>query len=217
VRDFDSDLGINIRPISEQIPMDWLRLIRIVLQELEEASEEKSCIIATAVLLEVLNSKRVKGAYPLVVKYKILNPQFTKRLKKEGFPQAPEQIARWQADGCAMVAITNVTAARNDWPGHLVAVIPNGLNGRDAICDLTITQANVPPWKIILRPICMGVRSSFLEGSEDFGLTMNDCQIIYRAFPDNRSFRETPLWKNKLGRHSIVKRVLERLNEGHAS
>lgn len=190
--------------------MDWQKLVFTTVEELDRVSEAKSCIMATVVLLDVLRAKGFRDAYPLTVKYKVLNPKATERLKNESFPQTPEQKAQWNADGCAIVATTDKNSA-TDWAGHLIVVIPKGLNGRDAVCDLAITQANIPAWNILLGSVLMGVRDSFINGTEDFGLIMNGCRVIYRAFPDDQSFRQTPLWKNSLKREAIVKRILKRL------
>lgn len=191
--------------------MDWQKLVYTTLEELDRVSESKSCIMATAVLLDVLKARGIRDAYPLTVKYKVLNPKFTERLNSEPFPQTPEEIAKWQNDGCAIVAITNEINSDTHWAGHLIAVIPKSLKGKDAICDLTISQANVPEWNITLGSVVVGVRDSFKDGIEDFGVTMNGCQVIYRAFPGNQTFRQTPLWKQSLKREALVKRILKRL------
>jgi hypothetical protein len=194
-----------------KIQMDWQKLVFTIVEELDRVSEAKSCIMATVVLLDVLRAKDIRDAYPLTVKYKVLNPKATERLKNESFPQTPEQMAQWNADGCAIIAITDDKDSATHWAGHLIVVIPKGLNGRDAVCDLAITQANVPAWNILLGSVLMGVRDSFIKGTEDFGLIMNGCRVIYKAFPEDQSFRQTALWKHRLKREAIVKRTLKRL------
>jgi hypothetical protein len=191
--------------------MNWQQLIHAVLDELHRASEERSCIMAAAVLLDVLRARGVNDAYPLTVKPRILNPRFTERLNDEPFPQTTEQLAQWDADDCHIVVIGHGKGSETEWPAHLVVVIPNALNGRDALCDLTITQANVPDWGIVLGAVLVGVRESLVDGSEDFGVTVNGSRIVYRAFPENQSFKRTPIWTRKLRRNAIVKRVLGRL------
>jgi hypothetical protein len=42
---------------------------------------------------------------------------------------------------------------------------------------------------------------------------MNGCQIVYKAFPENHSFKEAPVWKGKLKRDLIVKQELKRLQK----
>ncbi len=191
--------------------MDLQELIFTVQDELHRASEEHSCIMAAAVMLDVLRAKGIESAYALTVKPRVLNPKFAERLNQEPFPQTTEQSAQWEADGCYMVAIGHGEGSPNEWPAHLVVVIPNALKGRDAVCDLTITQASVPRWNIQLAPILVGVRESFLDGSEGFALTINGCRVIYRAFPEDDSFKRTPIWTKRLKREAIAKRVLRRL------
>lgn len=191
--------------------MDLQKLIFTVLDELHRASEERSCIMAAAVLLDVLRARGVKDAHPLTVKSRILNPKFAERLNNESFPRTPEQIAQWETAGCFMVAIGHGEGSDDQWPAHLVVVIPNAIKGRDAVCDLTITQANVPSENIELQPILVGVQESFVSGSEDFGVTINGCRIIYRAFPEDESFKQTPIWNKRLKRENIVKRVIKQL------
>ncbi len=61
--------------------MDWQKLVFTIVEELDRISEAKSCIMATVVLLDVLRFKGIRDAYPLTVKYKVLNPKATERLK----------------------------------------------------------------------------------------------------------------------------------------
>jgi len=190
--------------------MDWQQLVSVILDELSRASEEHSCIMAATVLLDVLRDKGIKHAYPLTVKARLFNPRLTERLNKEPSP-TPNLMAHLGADGCHMVAIGHGEGSSGQWSAHLVVVIPNGLRGKDAICDLTITQANVPGWGIHLRPILQAVRDPFTNGSEDIGVIINGSRVIYRAFPDDHSFEQASLWKRNPKRDSIVKRVLNRL------
>jgi hypothetical protein len=191
--------------------MDWQKLVSTILEELDWAGEANSCIMAASVLIRVLQLKGLEGAYPLTVKPRIFNPRFTVRLEKEPVPSTPEIMKEWTSDGCAMVAIGHGQGSSEQWPAHLVVVIPKALKGKDAICDLTIIQAEKPEWGIQLEPILVGVRETFINGSQDFGVTINGSRIIYRAFPDDTSFKQTPIWKNKSWRDEIAKRVLKRL------
>ena len=200
----------SLRRNSDAI-IDFQALILAVLDELQRASEARSCIMAAAVLLDVLRARGVNDAYPLTVKPRIFNPKFTERLNNETFPETPDQFAQWEAAGCFMVAIGHAEGSADQWPAHLVVVIPNAIKGRDAVCDLTITQANVPNENIQLQPILVGVQESFVSGSEDFGVTINGCLIIYKAFPEDDSFKQTPIWKKRLKCEAIVRRVIKRL------
>ncbi|MDT4955194.1 MAG: hypothetical protein QOJ02_3332 [Acidobacteriota bacterium] len=192
--------------------MNLQRLIFTVLDELHGASEQHSCILAAAVMLEVLRAKGIKGAYPLTVKVIILNPKLTERLRDDWRTLTPERLSQLKSDDAGgIVTIGDGAITDDDWPGHLIVVIPKALKGRDAMCDLTVTQASVPDWGINLAPLVMGARESFVDGSEKFGLVMNGCQLMYAAFPEDHSFKQTPIWKKRLSHDVIVRRVLKRL------
>jgi len=190
--------------------MDLQTLIFTVLDELHGVSEQHSCIMAGAVLLDVLRAKGIKDAYPLTVKLRILNPKLTARLKDSSLLQTPE-LLQPESDEEGTVTIGHGEGTANQWPVHLIVIIPKGLKGRDAACDLTIIQASVPDWGINLAPIIVGVREAFANGSEHLGVTMNGCRVMYTAFPEDHSFKQTPIWKKRLKRDLIVKRVLKRL------
>jgi hypothetical protein len=191
--------------------MDLQQLIFTVLDELHGVSEQHSCIMAGAVLLDVLRAQGIKDAYPLTVKLRIFNPKLTARLKGKSLLHTPELLSQLESDDGGIVTIGYGESSATQWPAHLIVVMPKALKGRDAVCDLTITQASVPDWGIELAPLMVGVRESFVDGSEHFGVTMNGCQIIYTAFPEDHSFKQTPIWKKRLKREIIVKRVLKRL------
>ena len=193
--------------------MDWQRIVQTIMVELERAGEANSCIMAASVLLRVLHLKGLKGAYPLTVKPRIFNPKYTARLESEPLLSASEIKNGLKEDGCAMVAIGHGEGSKDQWPAHLVVVIPQALKGKDAICDLTITQANKPDWDIQLGQIMVGVRDSFINGTEAFGVTINGCRVIYKAFPDDISFKGTPIWKKRLKRDLVVKRIMKQLNK----
>jgi len=191
--------------------MDWQRLVQTIMVELERVGEGKSCIFAALVLLRVLYLKGIKGAYPLTVKLRIFNPKYTAHLDSIPSPSASEIKEGLNKDGSTMVVIGHGKGSKDQWPAHLIIVIPKALKGKDAICDLTITQANKPEWDIQLGQILFGVRDSFVNGSEAFGITINGCRVIYKAFPKDILFKKTPIWKDRLKRDLIVKRIMKQI------
>lgn len=192
--------------------MNWNKDIPIVLEELDKSGEKHSCIMASVVLLDVLRNKGIKGAYPLTVKPRVFNPKATERLNNQQIPTTQDEIAQWQADGCGIIVIGHGAGSAKEWPAHLVVIIPHAIKEKDALCDLTITQANHPDWGIKLGPVFFGVRDEYVKGNQDFGVVINGCRILYRAFPDDNSFKDTPLWKPSLKREMIVKKILKRLS-----
>ena len=144
--------------------MDWKKLIQTIIYELEQSGESNSCIITAAVLIKVLRLKGIKGAYPLTVRVKIFNPKYTDRINKEPPPNSLEVKYGMSSNGWALVAIGGKLKTKGLWPAHLIVIIPQAIKHRDALCDLTITQANKPEWNISLAPIIMGVNDSFIKG-----------------------------------------------------
>ena len=190
----------------------WSRLVGIIAEELEKTSENLSCIMATSVILNVLSHLGVDNAYPLTVKPRILNPKFAERLKHEPFPSTPEELAKWEADGCSIVSVGYPKASsKNQWNGHLIAIIPRGFNNRNWALDITITQANLPEWGIELDPLMMSVSEEFLNGTKEFKASINNSLVVYWAFPADRSFEDTPIWQESEKRDYIVRQILSRL------
>ncbi len=119
-----------------EFKIDWSKLVEIVLEELNRAFEDHSCIMASTVLIEVLHAKGIKNAFPLTVKARVLNPTFSEHLKQEPFPNTSKQQAQWMADGCSIVVIGPEEGLSDQWPAHLIVVIPKALNGRDTVLDI---------------------------------------------------------------------------------
>jgi hypothetical protein len=187
--------------------------VKIVMGELSAVHEQHSCIMASAVLLDVLLSIGIDGAYPLTVKPRILNPQFVRRLRTESFPTTSQQFAEWSAAGCSMVAIGHGTGTSDSWAGHLVVVVPNAYAGKAIVIDPTITQASVPDWGIELRPLMFVAPASFLQGDREFKAPVNDSMIVYMAFPSDHSYETTPLWSNRQKRDVIVRNILNQIGQ----
>jgi hypothetical protein len=193
------------------MPVNIANIVEVGMDELATANEEHSCIMATAVLLEVFRALDVSGAYPLTVKPRILNPAFVERLKVEPFPSTDKQIADWTAEGCSMVAIGHGDPTPHNWPGHLVIVVPNAFRGKSLVIDPTITQASVPAWGIELRPLMFPAPDSFLAGDTEFKAPVNGSMVVYKAFPHDRSYESTRLWTNNQKRLAIIGKILERI------
>jgi hypothetical protein len=193
------------------MPVNIANMVEVAMDELATANEQHSCIMATAVLLEVFRALDVNAAYPLTVKPRILNPAFVERLKAEPFPSTDKQIADWTAEGCSMVAIGHGDPTPDNWPAHLVSVVPNAFRGKALVIDPTITQASVPAWGIELRPLMFPAPDSFLVGAAEFKAPVNGSMVVYMAFPHDRSYESTRLWTNHQKRLVIVGKILERI------
>ena len=74
--------------------------------------------------------------------------------------------------------------------------------------ELTVQSlSRVPVW------LTAGIKvsKSSIKGAEPFSVTVNGSQIVYKAFPDDHSFKNYPVWKHRLKRDLIVKKILKRL------
>jgi hypothetical protein len=193
------------------MPENFANIVEATMDELAIANEQHSCIMATAVLLEVFRARDVNGAYPLTVKPRILSPAFVERLKAKPFPSTDKQIADWTAAGCSMVAIGHGDPTPDNWPSHLVIVVPNAFRGKALVIDPTITQASIPEWGIELRPLMFPAPDSFLLGDTEFKAPVNGSMVVYMAFPLDRSYESTRLWTNNQKRLAIIGKILKRI------
>ncbi len=184
----------------------------ITTEELKHAREDRSCIMAGVVYLEVLSGLGFEGAYPLTVKPQVFNPAYAERQRTRALPSSEEDREEWSAAGCKFVAVGHGEGRPDAWAGHLVAVVPDVDSGKALVVDLTIPQANVPKWGIELRPLAFLARADFLSGAAEFKVPVNGSLAVYMAFPDDRSFERTPVWVKTSKRRTIVRGILKRVD-----
>lgn len=178
--------------------------------ELERIGEHHSCIFAGAVLTEVLHRRGYPAAYALTVRAQIFNPVLTAWVKEHGFPSDPDSQDRCDAAGGRMIGlgvgpVGSLPPGR--WAGHLVVTVPNLFGDRHAISDITITQACKPDWGIEFPTILFRVPDTFLTGETEFKAAANGSLIVYKAFPEDRSYDKSTHWTDRVRWLAVADRV----------
>ncbi len=165
---------------------------------LYENGHHHSCIVGSALLLQVLHGLGYSEAYPLTVGVQICNRKFQQWVEQHGSPNDEASSAACNEMGGVEIIIGKEgegLIAADRWAGHLAVAIPNHFGDRHALCDLTIGQANRPEWEVQLPPlICLRVRDDFVSGASPFQTVINGSLVIYNALPDDRSYSEGRDW-----------------------
>jgi hypothetical protein len=190
--------------------IEWSTLEIALMEELTKASQQHSCIMATAVFIRVLNLKGV-DAYPVTVKVSVYNPYFSSKIKGLETPPSPELVNQWGTEGAACVKIGDGEETEAGWPNHLIAVVPNAENGKDLVFDFTITQVNRAEMNINIKPVVMLVSPGFFKKQQTKSFHNNECLMRYESFPEDRSYEQAPIWQDTAARDHIANLVLSRI------
>ena len=193
--------------------MDYMKLARVAYEEVRADYNQHTCIGMAAALLTTLKLAGEEGAFPLTVRAHITNPAFTRRRASAALPPTQEQVEKWgRQDGSFQASIGfDLKQEGKGWPGHLVVIVPDAVDGRTLMFDLTIMQAEQPQHDIHLRPVILAVKPEFLNGEQPFGLKVNGCQVMYKASPNDKSYEETPVWQSGQVHDLLAMRILARL------
>jgi hypothetical protein len=151
-----------------------------------------SCIPTTRILVDALEALGTK-ARALAVRVEILNAAYVAAVKELGRPFSDLAEAKeWQRSKGVYSYGFGTAESPGRWPGHLVVVIR-----QRALLDLTIAQADHPEYGIVLEPIFAEVSGRFLNGLEPAVILNNGCEVRYHCRPADRSYEETPNWRNR--------------------
>lgn len=174
---------------------DILTIVRAVQNVIAENSLEDHCIHTSALLAKALHANGYPDAYLLTVGVEVFNPMFLRWIEEHGPPETPEQ-----GDSCAAAGgvVVHLGAGHNQileadkWKGHLVVVVPDALDGRDCMFDLSVTQLNIRGYGIELQPVVAKLKPerSFVHGHSPMIQHMNGCRVRYTAYPDDNSFND---------------------------
>ena len=182
--------------------------------ELQKIGLHHSCIFAGAVLTEILHRSGYPAAYPVTIRGFILNPELREWAIANDFNISDETEAEWRQLGGRLVdfAAGPVTPENEEkWHGHLGVVIPHYFGDRNALLDLTIPQINNSEWKIVLPSITTLVSDEFVRGEDEYRMNVNASLIIYTADPNDKSYMDTPLWKDESRYKELGSRIADRL------
>jgi hypothetical protein len=186
-------------------------LVKLVKTEVEREyiieSPAGNCIISSAVLHRVLTLLGMKSQ-PLSVKVVAYNKPMMELLKEgKPLPQTIEEIDK--IDGWS-IGVGYGDKMPGNWPGHLAVRVGN------ALIDITIDAASRPKKNMIINEplISIGISEDFFAGKEDLWLTdENGVLLIYRAFPEDDSYKVSPNWcgkKHAPTKDMIVERIIWR-------
>ena len=167
-------------------------------------------------LLAALNKFGKENIRPLSVKVLIFNPYVTKEFKPGQNPSKKRLNALLDHKKGHSVALGMDEAEGDGWKGHLV-LIANTPEGTWLI-DPTLSIASRPEHNMWLLPIGVKVDDDFgkFDGSRAI-LKLNDCAVMYSAFPSDLSYEAVLDWSWELMKVDIEitsNQIFERLVHG---
>jgi len=152
----------------------------------------------------------------LSVRVLIFNPYVTKEFRPGHSPSKKRLNALLDHPKGHSIALGMSEAKGDGWKGHLVLTVKN-IEGTWLI-DPTLNQANRPEHKIWMLPIGVKVEDEF--GAQDGTraiLKLNDCAVMYSAFPSDESYKNVSDWTWKSDEFDvdvISNQIFERLAAG---
>jgi hypothetical protein len=174
-----------------------------------------ACINAVAAAIDVAETLSWGwGALrPLAVRPLICNPTLSERVGDLHAPDATARFQRWaNEEGSVRVELgMGSDAQAGEWAGHLVAIGDDPDPHKRVVMDATIEQFNQPSQGIVLHPIVFRLAVEHLHEEGLSRVHVAGCQVVYRAFPTDRYFERTPVWRDTSQRRIIRDRVLSRL------
>lgn len=177
------------------MPHDILHIVQAVQNVIVANDLEDHCIHTSALLAKALHAYGYPDAYLLTVGVEIFNPAFLAWVAEYGPPETPEQAAACDASGGLTIHLgaghdQSVEADR--WKGHLVVVVPDAMDGRDCMFDLSVTQVNKCGFGVVLQPVVAKLKPeySFVHGDSPMIQDINGSRVRYMAYPDDKSFND---------------------------
>lgn len=133
---------------------------------------------------------------PLSTRCLIFNPYVTKEFKPNSSPSKKRLNALLDHQRGHSIALGMEEAKGDGWKGHLVLTVKN--TEGNWLLDPTLNQADRPVHKIFMLPIGLLVGDEFGEsdGSRAI-LKLNDCAVMYSAFPSDISYETVIDWSLK--------------------
>jgi hypothetical protein len=182
------------------------RIMDAFLKEQGAVGGPLSCIESSAALLNVLHGLGYNGAYPLTVEVQILNPIATRSAERAGW--VAEAAKAEEGSFGVSIGAQGAEVGPDNWAGHLVVILPNFLGDRHMLLDTTIMQANKQGTGINLPAIFATVRDDFTSGAKVRKLAANDCTVMYKARPDDHSYKQGGNWDKVRVASPVSDRVL---------
>jgi len=191
----------NYRRIEQATDPEFLRAVRE--QTLAAGFRIDSCIASTKLYLRLIDAEWGLVGMPLTVRACALNRPMAKLFRQHNHNPEQRKVLRCGRKAGGRFVIVGdrkpVQDGERFWPGHLVAVIVT--SRRWTLVDLTIDQAHRPDRDLLLHePIAMDVPEPWVKGAGGLVVVENfrGSSVSYEAFPDDRSYQDTPAWTDPL-------------------
>ena len=179
------------------------KLLDIARPEILKEFSVDSCIISTAIGIEVLSRFGVI-AEPLPVRTVVFNKPFADRIKRGENPYKSD-LAEWtKQDNSYSLGIGYGFPQPNKWAGHLVI-----LAEKKYLIDLSIDQANRPQYDISLEPYCMVINHEDLSKKPIYFETRS-C-VVGIELLSNNGYLASPDWIFATRRSKTIKNILKKM------
>lgn len=178
-----------------------------------------SCIASTRITIEVMRRLKVK-ARPLAVEATVYNEGFHDAVTAEGWPDTSDTEAfhAWCDKHNAWSLGIDRSQSQGDmrWPGHLVALVGRSPYLVDAAADqMSRPKKGIEMPGVFVQPLYQtgfvtGQQPAIFTGEEDGKVKQ---VVVYRAFPDDRSYNTAPDWKEPNRFMPAVERIVKHLTQ----
>lgn len=170
---------------------------------------EDCCIAATRVLVAVMRYMGVP-CKPLSVKACLMNEQFAENVVRHGWPDRATVEAWGEQDGSHSIGLGMGDPEPGKWAGHLV-----GLVGYRYLVDGALRQVNRPEKGIIVPEMLIHnvLTPRWVTGGMDQRewIELEQGIMFYAVVPTDRSYVDTPDWKNKRNTDDEIQAILARM------
>lgn len=151
-----------------------------------------ACIPTTRIVVAALNSLGTQSR-AMSVETHVINAQYLAAVEQLGRPfRDLAEATEWHRTKGVFSYGIGAKDAPGRWPGHLVVIVR-----QRALLDLTIAQADNPEYGMVLAPMFGNVSGRFLNGHDPAMFRNNGCQVTYEGRPRDRSYEETPNWRDR--------------------
>jgi len=173
-------------------------------------------VLTTRLLKTVFEKFGRENVQPMSVQVLIFNPYVTKEFQPGKNPSKKRLNALLNHRRGHSIGIGMEESPGVGWKGHLILIVKD--TEGTWLVDATLNQANRPEHNIWMLPI--GVKVDELFGTYDGSramLKLNDCAVMYSAFPSDQSYENLLDWSGKsdeFGVDSLSNQIFERLATG---
>jgi len=173
-------------------------------QEILKEFNPDSCIVSTAVCIDVLKHFGIL-AEPLPVRVMVFNKIAVDCINKWGMPVKDHTIYEWSRKyGAWSVGVGFSKRLDTGYVGHLVALVEN-----TEILDISLDQASRPQHKIVLSPLKFEISSDFMSGARmPFTSKRDGCIFCYEKIT-NYGYTQSPDWLKRSRRKHIVDKLIK--------